>query len=94
MDVGLGYVLAALDGDDLGGGISWSGAACAVLACPAPGPACLSYQPAPLDERQQLRGVILTMVSGTIVAIRSTGACGYNRPCAHQYVGKYQSCMV
>jgi len=25
---------------------------------------------------------------------RSTGACGYNRPCAHKYVGKYQSCMV
>ena len=23
-----------------------------------------------------------------------TGACGYNRPCAHQYVGKYQSCMI
>jgi len=23
-----------------------------------------------------------------------SGACGYNRPCAHQYVGKYQSCMV
>ena len=23
-----------------------------------------------------------------------TGACTYNRPCAHQYVGKYQSCMV
>ena len=23
-----------------------------------------------------------------------TGACGYTRPCAHQYVGKYQSCMV
>ena len=23
-----------------------------------------------------------------------TGAGGYNRPCAHQYVGKYQSCMV
>eukprot|EP01048_Picozoa_sp_COSAG05_P002474 COSAG05_NODE_102_length_19076_cov_21.766612_6_plen_86_part_00 len=23
-----------------------------------------------------------------------TGACGYNRPCAHQYVGKSQSCMV
>ena len=23
-----------------------------------------------------------------------TGACGYNRPCAHQSVGKYQSCMV
>ena len=23
-----------------------------------------------------------------------TGACGYNRPCAHQYVGIYQSCMV
>ena len=22
------------------------------------------------------------------------GACGYNRPCAHQYVGKSQSCMV
>ena len=30
------------------------------------------------------------------VALRlhSKGACGYNRPCAHQYVGKYQSCMV
>eukprot|EP01051_Picozoa_sp_SAG22_P005535 SAG22_NODE_331_length_12174_cov_12.920497_7_plen_667_part_00 len=27
--VGRGYVLAALDGDDEGGGISWSGAACA-----------------------------------------------------------------
>ena len=23
-----------------------------------------------------------------------TGECGYNRSCAHQYVGKYQSCMV
>ena len=23
-----------------------------------------------------------------------TGACGYNRPCAHQYVCKYQSCML
>ena len=23
-----------------------------------------------------------------------TGACVYNRPCAHQYVGKSQSCMV
>ena len=27
-------------------------------------------------------------------AWRTTGACGYNRPCAHQYVGKSQSCMV
>ena len=25
---------------------------------------------------------------------QDTGACGYNRPCAHQYVGKYQSCML
>ena len=24
----------------------------------------------------------------------ATGACGYNRPCAHHYIGKYQSCMV
>ena len=24
----------------------------------------------------------------------STGACGYNRPCAQQYVGTSQSCMV
>ena len=31
----------------------------------------------------------VTMQNGEI-----TGACGYNRPCAHQYVGKYQSCMV
>ena len=23
-----------------------------------------------------------------------TGACGYNRPCAQQYVGKSQSCML
>ena len=27
-------------------------------------------------------------------AWQHTGACGYNRPCAHQYVGKSQSCMV
>ena len=39
---GSGYVLAALDGDDTGGGITWSGATCAVLACVGtPGPACL-----------------------------------------------------
>ena len=24
----------------------------------------------------------------------NTGACGYNPPCAHQYVGKSQSCML
>ena len=24
----------------------------------------------------------------------TAGACGYNRPCAHQYVGKSQSCML
>ena len=24
----------------------------------------------------------------------ATGACGYNLPCAHQYVCKYQSCML
>ena len=24
----------------------------------------------------------------------TTGACGYTRPCAQQYVGKSQSCMV
>ena len=29
-----------------------------------------------------------------VLAFAHTGACGYNRPCAHQYVGKYQSCMV
>ena len=28
------------------------------------------------------------------IATKRTGACPYNRPCAHQYVGKYQSCMV
>ena len=27
-------------------------------------------------------------------ADNATGACGYNRPCAHQYVCKSQSCMV
>ena len=26
--------------------------------------------------------------------IGATGACGYNRPCAQQYVGKSQACMV
>ena len=26
--------------------------------------------------------------------LQSTGAWPYNRPCAHQYVGKSQSCMV
>ena len=28
------------------------------------------------------------------VVMTDTGACGYNRPCAHQYVCKSQSCMV
>ena len=27
-------------------------------------------------------------------AVRPQGACGYNRPCAHQYVGTSQSCML
>ena len=27
-------------------------------------------------------------------SIKVHGACGYNRPCAQQYVGTYQSCMV
>ena len=31
---------------------------------------------------------------GTPTHCPSTGACGYNRPCAQQYVVKYQSCMV
>ena len=26
--------------------------------------------------------------------VSTTGACTINRPCAQQYVGKYQSCMV
>eukprot|EP01048_Picozoa_sp_COSAG05_P014606 COSAG05_NODE_1672_length_4303_cov_1.823026_3_plen_457_part_00 len=29
-----------------------------------------------------------------LATIGSTGACVYNLSCAHQYVGKYQSCMV
>ena len=29
-----------------------------------------------------------------IVTLPLTGACPYNRPCAHQYVGKSQSCML
>ena len=28
------------------------------------------------------------------LSINDTGACPYNRPCAQQYVGKSQSCMV
>ena len=28
------------------------------------------------------------------IVLYYTGACGYNQPCAHQYLGKYQSCMV
>ena len=45
-----------------------------------------------LQQQMQL----ITQLSRTIEAALpgSTGACGYNRPCAHQYVGKYQSCMV
>eukprot|EP01048_Picozoa_sp_COSAG05_P022420 COSAG05_NODE_4477_length_1496_cov_3.491768_1_plen_87_part_10 len=27
-------------------------------------------------------------------SMTTTGACPYNRPCAQQYVGKSQSCMV
>ena len=56
----------------------------------------------------RLCGVALTMGIGSAAcdtAIKShlsahwlgetdTGACPYNRPCAQQYIGKYQSCMV
>jgi predicted amidohydrolase len=63
VDVGRGYALAALDGVDTGGGISWSGAACAVLACPEPGPGCLEYQQPPSVQDQQLSGVVLAMTT-------------------------------
>jgi hypothetical protein len=62
-DVGLGYVFAALDGQDSGGGISWSGAACAVLSCQHPGPGCLSYQPPPSVKEQQLSGVVMAITT-------------------------------
>ena len=61
--VGSGYVLAALDGDDRGGGIRWSGAACGVLACAEPGPGCLDYQPPPAAEEERLAGVVMTMTT-------------------------------
>ena len=36
-----------------------------------------------------------TSIGGlALVQLPLTGACGYNRPRAHQYVGKSQSCMV
>ena len=52
----------------------------------------------PLPKRwknQDLRDVTPRPVKIYDLYSRSTtGACGYNRPCAHQYVCKYQSCMV
>ena len=62
-NAGRGYVLAALDGDDNGGGIKWSGAACAVLACQHPDPSCLDYQPPPSVREQQLSGVVIAMTT-------------------------------
>ena len=47
-----------------------------------------------------LRAVSLSVVSsivelvGEVFGPPPTGACPYNRPCAQEYVGKSQSCMV
>ena len=41
------------------------------------------YDPKSVDPRKRSAFVPLMQVQS-----------GYNRPCAHQYVGKYQSCMV
>ena len=41
-------------------------------------------------QRKRQRRARFTIVDGLIC----TGACTINRPCAQQYEGKYQSCMV
>ena len=46
------------------------------------------------DDDDDEDGASETRPSETVGVAVPTGACGYNRPCAHQYVGKYQSCMV
>ena len=45
------------------------------------------------DHVQTTYGTLASLVETGAIS-EHTGACGYNRPCAHQYVGKYQSCMV
>ena len=51
-------------------------------------PPGLSYQYYVIkDERSGVRGYLL-------IQLQDAGACAINRPCAQQYVGKSQSCMV
>eukprot|EP01048_Picozoa_sp_COSAG05_P021331 COSAG05_NODE_3894_length_1784_cov_1.566172_1_plen_160_part_00 len=58
------------------------------------------YINASFDPRLSFGGVhISNWVEQGNITVRDlssthTGACGYNRPCAHQYVGKSQSCML
>ena len=66
---------------------------------PSPAEPGHRHRPTRTAERQRARGrqcVSVQRETGTeqIQLDLATGACGYNRPCAHQYVGKSQSCMV
>ena len=75
MGVGSGYAIAALQGDDDGGGITWYGEACAVLPCAAPGPRCLDYQAPPPSG---LTKVALRMEIGSGASNRSAGTSVYS----------------
>ena len=52
-------------------------------------------------EPETVAGLLRTMIAQgacqrlvSLLGSPSTGACTINRPCAQQYVGKYQSCMI
>ena len=83
---GSGYAIAALQGDDDGGGITWYGEACAVLPCATPGPRCLDYQTPPAPG---LTKVALKMAIGPGASKRGgvTFGAGSSGPAAHQGLG-------
>ena len=65
----------------------------------APGPDTTAVTDKPHDPQQKriadAAGLYVRQAGKVKQAgAHTTGACGYNRPCAHQYVCKYQSCMV
>ena len=65
-----------------------SASAPAAAAVPAPAAAVTAAAAA---EKGDYRS---DQIEGGPSAEASTGACPYNRPCAQQYVGKSQACMV
>ena len=48
----------------------------------------------PKNKRGRGKGTVVLTDASDATSSGATGACTINRPCAQQYVGKSQSCML